>query len=442
MLLGKKSTAVLAALLGISLLAGCGGGAVEQGAQGNTTKTEPEKQAKPVTLTMLTGMEEELFRSYIADTVKKRYPYMTVEQVPVTGQLVQDVRNRVTANSLPDIILGNIGVYSELSEVQVFTDLTPFIKKYNFDMNRLRPELVQVVKDLSGPGKSLFIPADYVSGALFYNKDIFDKFGVPYPKDGMTWDQTIELAKSLTRQEGGMQYRGLDLMQAREIQNNQMGLTMYDTKADKVTVNTDGWKKLFEHLARIYKIDGNGLSKVGEMNQATNMFIKDRRLAMFVGSTGTISQLKDATAGGLNWDVVTMPYLPEAPNVVSQAGMDYYVISNTSKLKDEAFMAIDQIFSDEVQVTQTKMGKMTPLKNEEMIKLFAADVDFAKGKNTGNMFKTKAADTVFVNKYLTQLRNIMVNELGKVIVQNKDINTALRDAQEAGEKKVAELNVK
>ncbi|MCC2685660.1 MAG: hypothetical protein K0R75_2559, partial [Paenibacillaceae bacterium] len=333
-------------------------------------------------------------------------------------------------------------VYSELSEVQVFTDLTPFIKKYNFDMNRLRPELVQVVKDLSGPGKSLFIPADYVSGALFYNKDIFDKFGVPYPKDGMTWDQTIELAKSLTRQEGGMQYRGLDLMQAREIQNNQMGLTMYDTKADKVTVNTDGWKKLFEHLARIYKIDGNGLSKVGEMNQATNMFIKDRRLAMFVGSTGTISQLKDATAGGLNWDVVTMPYLPEAPNVVSQAGMDYYVISNTSKLKDEAFMAIDQIFSDEVQVTQTKMGKMTPLKNEEMIKLFAADVDFAKGKNTGNMFKTKAADTVFVNKYLTQLRNIMVNELGKVIVQNKDINTALRDAQEAGEKKVAELNVK
>lgn len=37
---------------------------------------------------------------------------------------------------------------------------------------------------------------------LFYNKDLFDKFGVPYPTNDMTWDEFRETAKLLTSGEG------------------------------------------------------------------------------------------------------------------------------------------------------------------------------------------------------------------------------------------------
>lgn len=46
--------------------------------------------------------------------------------------------------------------------------------------------------------------------ALFYNKDIFDKFGVAYPKNGMIYEETLDLdlARRVTRSDGGVQYLG------------------------------------------------------------------------------------------------------------------------------------------------------------------------------------------------------------------------------------------
>lgn len=37
---------------------------------------------------------------------------------------------------------------------------------------------------------------------LFYNKDLFDRFGVAYPRDGMTWGEMLDLSSRITRKEG------------------------------------------------------------------------------------------------------------------------------------------------------------------------------------------------------------------------------------------------
>lgn len=44
--------------------------------------------------------------------------------------------------------------------------------------------------------------------AVFYNKDLFDKFGIDYPTDNMTWDEMYELSKNMTRSDGDIQYYG------------------------------------------------------------------------------------------------------------------------------------------------------------------------------------------------------------------------------------------
>src|SRR5690606_22701013 len=33
--------------------------------------------------------------------------------------------------------------------------------------------------------------------ALYYNKDVFDEHDTPYPRDGMTWDEVLDLAARL-----------------------------------------------------------------------------------------------------------------------------------------------------------------------------------------------------------------------------------------------------
>ena len=43
---------------------------------------------------------------------------------------------------------------------------------------------------------------------LYFNKDLFDKAGVPYPSADMTWDEYEELAKKMTSGEGSAKVYG------------------------------------------------------------------------------------------------------------------------------------------------------------------------------------------------------------------------------------------
>ena len=47
-------------------------------------------------------------------------------------------------------------------------------------------------------GKTYALPFRKDNNMIFYNKDLFDKAGVPYPEDGMTMAEYHELAAKLT----------------------------------------------------------------------------------------------------------------------------------------------------------------------------------------------------------------------------------------------------
>lgn len=41
------------------------------------------------------------------------------------------------------------------------------------------------------------MPKDFDTNAMWYNKEIFDKCGVPYPTDDMSYDDLVATAKAL-----------------------------------------------------------------------------------------------------------------------------------------------------------------------------------------------------------------------------------------------------
>lgn len=47
-------------------------------------------------------------------------------------------------------------------------------------------------------GRTYGFPCNVNANAVWYNKDLFDRAGIPYPKPGWTWDELIETAKKLT----------------------------------------------------------------------------------------------------------------------------------------------------------------------------------------------------------------------------------------------------
>jgi multiple sugar transport system substrate-binding protein len=308
-------------------------------------------------------------------------------------------------------------------------DLTPEIKKFHFDLGRLAPAAIQASQSYSGTGGMLFMPYYFQSIVLFYNKNIFDKFGVSYPKDGMTWEETIELVKRLSRTEGGQLYRGLDFPIPSIVGNSQLSLAVTDPKTNKAVINTDGWKHWFNVIKGVYEVPGNEL-EAKLVNKQNDYFMKDQTLAMLISVDSTIPELITSEPAGLNWDMVTMPTFREAKDTGMMVNAPYYAITPTSVHKDQAFQAIGELLSDQAQLNSSRNGRLTVLNNPDINKELGSGLPALKGKNIAALYKLKFADHAVGTPYDKFALNSAVKSFRDVIINHKDVNTALREAEE------------
>jgi multiple sugar transport system substrate-binding protein len=265
---------------------------------------------------------------------------------------------------------------------------------------------------------------------LFYNKDLFDKFGVPYPKDGMTWADATDLAKKMTRQDGGVAYRGL-LFDSVHRPASQLVLGYVDPKTLKATVNTEKWKRVYEMEKNVYDIPGNAYATGG-----LAMFMKDKTLAMF--PTVNASDQMAATPD-LNWDMVSYPSFPEAPGIGVNYDLHSMVITANSEHKDAAALVLSVLLSEGVQQNIAKNGRISVLKNDQLRSVFGQNLSYMKGKNIDAIFKSAPAANYPPTEFDTQARAVMNSDTANAVFkEHLDINTALQQADEAINKIVAE----
>ena len=59
-------------------------------------------------------------------------------------------------------------------------------------------------------GEQLCLPQNVSSLAVYYNKDLFEQYGVAEPPDEWTWNDLIETAVALTRDAGGRRVVGTE----------------------------------------------------------------------------------------------------------------------------------------------------------------------------------------------------------------------------------------
>ena len=86
--------------------------------------------------------------------------------------------------------VNGIDKLNQYLQVGGLADLTPFIEKNNVDLSKYGPSM----QTLKMNEKYYVLPYRSSSYAIFYNKDIFDKAGEPYPID-ITWEEYAQIAK-------------------------------------------------------------------------------------------------------------------------------------------------------------------------------------------------------------------------------------------------------
>ena len=124
-------------------------------------------------------------------------PGITVQLEPVSGSdYYGRLLTQIAANDAPDIM--NIGddAVPRFVMSEAFLPLDDFIAgEDGLDTGIYLPGLLE-------PGQwddqQWFLPKDYSPMAVYFNKAIFDEYGVAYPEAGWTWDDLLATAQELT----------------------------------------------------------------------------------------------------------------------------------------------------------------------------------------------------------------------------------------------------
>lgn len=422
---------VLAAILVVAA-----GGCEQKSESNDGEQASPEisKPNDPVSLVFFSGtvgtMNEEQFEKYVKEPVSKKYPHISLTFVlHGEGTTIQDL---ITRGETPDLITNGPASISTYEGLELTTDVTPLAKKHAFDFSRVDQPILDFISAYSNKSGLYAMPFMTGTPVLFYNKDIFDKFGVSYPADGMTYEQIRDLGLQVARKEGDVQYRAVDFFGVAHLSYNQLSVDYINPATNKSNFNSPDWKKLYEKFHLFFEIPGSEfLDNYGNWEE---LFLKDKITAMLhspFNNPFTAISSDEELRTSFNWDMATIPVFAESPNLGATPIPNHVMITKTSQHQDDAFRVVETILSDEVQLMLSKGGIVPVLKKQSIKDGFLSDIAFAKDKNIAAVFKLDRA----------QVRNVheldgVVQGLQRTIGREfhsgtKDINTALRDAEEA-----------
>ena len=184
----RLAAGVMAAVMAAGIVAGCS--STGAGAKGS----QEEKVTIKVALWDYSNTE---YYKTMFDAFTAKYPNITVEPV------------EFSADEYDNTVITQLGGKQDFDVV--FTKGTPALSALveqghvlalddlmGKDASFQKDAYSGLVDQLQLNGKTYGVPFRKDNNMIFYNKDLFDKAGVPYPEDGMTMGEYHELAAKMT----------------------------------------------------------------------------------------------------------------------------------------------------------------------------------------------------------------------------------------------------
>lgn len=369
----------IALCLSVAMLTGC---SLDFGKGGDKGSEQPS------TLKVMYYNESSFFQEY-GMLYSAIYPNVDIEVVE-TNQIYNTMEeydndyNKALAAFIdkeqPDILMLDTGQIESLSNEGKLYDLDTFVTDKKYDAEGLVPGVLDAMKDF-GSGKVYAIPTSFSTQVLFYNKDLFDRYNIPYPTDQMTWTEIINLAKMFpTDGEPLERVFGLKMGWSKDLNDmiNTLsageGLKQFNEETLQMTIDTPAWQALVEQAQSLLNSDmlyydemqynGDNMYFSQDGDYYSNEPFFSGRLAMKLEGNYYISQIKDASTYAQNpedivqnWDIVTAPVSSQNPDT---SNYTYYYnlfgINAASTNVEAAWDFISYITGDEFARVKSKVS--------------------------------------------------------------------------------------
>lgn len=423
---------------------GSSGGSSSAPAAETTVPADVKKLGdEPITLTFFntSGTFPDVeFHTLIADPIKAKYPNVTIERITPAAQTTNE---EVLSTHIPDIIYSSSSSHQRIIRTGVYEDLRPYIEKFNFDESRIKPILYDYIKEITaGKGDAIVaLPFNANQHVLYFNKDIFDKFGVDYPTEKqLTWDEVLDLATQLTRTENGVNYIGLSVDNLTGLSKG-LGLEVLDRETGLAAIDTPEWRRIFELNKKIFEIPGY-VTPDGTWNWGRDQFMKDQVVAMRVtwlaNMVGPLEELRQQGVE-FNWDIAPAPNFADRLGKTREAQIHSLSVNSKSPNKDYAFQVITEILSDDGQRVLSRNGRVPAIINPELEKEYGLEIPVLQGKSVQNVFIGDPLQEHYIHPYELEITVHLATAAEDMAIHGLDVNSAIRKATEAINKDVETL---
>ena len=311
----------------------------------------------------------------IVDAFHAKNPNITVKaSVADWDSYWPKLQTDLAGGNAPDVFLMDGPLYPDYQTRDQLLDLTPYIAKDGFDTGQLVDLAVQ---DFTAPDGHLYgLPRDLNTIALFYNKAMFDKAGIPYPDATWDWAKLQDVAKQLTLTADGKTTQWGFYTETSDMENDwsslvwQAGGDILSPDKKTVVIDTDQAAAGIQYLQDlIYKDKVMAQPVAG----GTGDMFENGQAAMEADGSWLVPTHE---AAGLDFDVAPLPKGPAGQATsVNPSGVVAY---KGSKAPDAAWEFIKCYTGPELQGMVASLKASMPANKQVLTDQYATSFDGGK----------------------------------------------------------------
>ncbi|MGI5989716.1 MAG: ABC transporter substrate-binding protein [Lachnospiraceae bacterium] len=357
--------AAASAVMGASLLAGCG----SSGSTDTTTASGSSSSSSgsvSMTFTWWGNQTRNEETQNAITAYENDNPGVTIDgQFSQWSDYWQKLATESAGDSLPDILQMDYQYITQYADSDLLLDLTPYVEDGTLDTSNWDSDMISAG---TIDGKFVGVCAGMNAPALIYNKDVTDAAGVTI-KDNMTLDEFIEVCKTIKEKTG---YR-TDCAYG-----TSLGFIEYLLRGDGIQMFGDGKLNVTaEELAKYFQFYADGMEEgwmiepgvyaeisIGSVEQSPMVYGSDpdnMSWCTLSWSNQYVSYMN--AANGANLGITTWPSNNVEKSQYIKPGQ-FFSISSTTENPEEAVKFLNWLINSEEANDYLKGERGIPINSE------------------------------------------------------------------------------
>lgn len=304
---------------------------------------------------LLFGDPEELaaYRTLV-DAYHEQSGGKRVELVEASDRadLIARLSTSIAGGKPPDAFLMNYRYYGQFAAKNAIAPLDERLGTGadQLDATTLYP---QALEAFQWQGKQLCLPQNVSSLAVYYNRALFQRFGVPEPKQGWTWNDLVATAQAMTRDARGIPVKAGESDGASPVATWGLGVEptliriapfVWSAGGDivddpdaptRLTFDTPAAREALRQFIDLRVAYGVVPTDQEVEAQDDETRFANGGLAMLLSSRRLTTTLRGVSdSAGLDWDVAPLPVHTEPAGILHS---DAYCITSASGRQDAAW---------------------------------------------------------------------------------------------------------